>query len=613
MSVFKNFPALLLKVIFAVTSVLMVGLPFQMAWCYLYAVFIVVMLVYTQKNDFFNFKYVFLSAAFFLVSFFIPKIEILEKQRLLVENNRIISSEEFVKNIDSYNFAQTANGFIQGKGDARKVRDINITNCLSSLNSGYVNKPQYNFYGSSDLKRDFLPFVVCYLISDSIIKRGISFKGKLYFNGNFVEKKSLVDIKFVDSDKDKYFYAFSSSDNQIELRLNKTNFDSLFLFLEIFFNLAGIFFMAASCLRFSKKLLDNFEITILISWVVYLFFRFYGKIFTGIVAIGGSDGIVHGGMPYSMLEFLSKGSWLQALKSPEDIFYFMPGMRYVRFFEMLIFGDFYVVQIAMLVFTPVIYYRFLKILLNKKYAFAVCLVMLLGVFNFLGFSFRFHAHYFLMLYGEGFAYSCFLLAVLILFKNKPCNYETFVSFFILFVCVSIRPNLCVFVAFLAFFYLFTNWFIDEKKLYKVFSLGGLLPILLIPLHNYYFGKKLVLLTSAAEVSDNLSLHPKMYFQALMYILLGEIPEFHSLHLNFIKHYNYKGLLVLFFIFCNFVVYFKDRSNKVKALALSCCFGLFTHLFYLPNVRYLHPYFFISIALILYFIKNNKNDIFTKTF
>ena len=39
-----------------------------------------------------------------------------------------------------------------------------------------------------------------------------------------------------------------------------------------------------------------------------------------IFALGGCDGIVHGGWPYTMLEALAKGDWLKTLQSPRSNF-----------------------------------------------------------------------------------------------------------------------------------------------------------------------------------------------------------------------------------------------------------------------------------------------------
>jgi hypothetical protein len=45
-------------------------------------------------------------------------------------------------------------------------------------------------------------------------------------------------------------------------------------------------------------------------------------------------------------------------------------------------------------------------------------------------------------------------------------------------------------------------------------------------------------------------------------------------------------------------------NKVGALALTCMCGLGVHLFYLPSIRYIQPYFFVSVSLVLWVIVKN---------
>ncbi|MCX7351827.1 MAG: hypothetical protein NTW22_00895 [Proteobacteria bacterium] len=321
---------------------------------------------------------------------------------------------------------------------------------------------------------------------------------------------------------------------------------------------------------------------------------------TEIFAVGGCDGVVHGGHPYSMLEALIKGDWLTALQSPEATFYYMPGMRYVRFVEMLVFGDSYPLQLTVLLFPPILYFRFLKELLPAKYAFIICMIMVTSVVQFLGMSYAIHTDTFLSLYGEGFAYSCLIGGLVLLLKGVTSRITGIGCFALFAITASIRPNLLIFFACLSAIYFFCSTFSNAPRKSKFIDLLGMAPLVLIPLHNIYFGHKWVLITSASGIPENLPLTLKMYVDGLLSLggLIGPF-EFKQ---NFFNHFNYRGILVLVFMITNAAIALKQGvSTKVGALALACMCGLSVHLFYLPSIRYVQPCFFISVSLVLWAI------------
>ncbi len=143
---------------------------------------------------------------------FIPKINIIEQQRLLVENNKLISPEEFINKKNAYPFSQTADGYAQGTGLNRTVRDISLLNAPRYLRSGYVNT--YNFYGPPpNLMRERLPFVVVYKINECLVERGLSGRGIFYFKNQFFTQSAVKPIVFSKEDIGSDFYAFAVDTN----------------------------------------------------------------------------------------------------------------------------------------------------------------------------------------------------------------------------------------------------------------------------------------------------------------------------------------------------------------------------------------------------------------
>lgn len=599
------------KLAFLVLSTLGVGLPFSTPWHYGYAFLIAFFLVFGQSRPALQLKWIFLGLGLLGSAHLIPQLNIIEKQRLLIDNQAVISPQDFIKNNASYPFAQTADGFLQRLGRSRLAYDIKLTNDLRDLRSGYVNKPQFNFY-ESHLVREDLPFVVCYKITPHLLQRGVTGKGLFYYNNQFVTHPHPTSISFEPDMLGTYFYAFGADrrfaetekNPYLSLNLNKTWKDYLRATFQTLLKLLGILILAYGFLVLSLRALDWREILLLSVWTGLFLFQYKDIIGRGILAGAGADGIIHGGYPYIMLENLALGDWLKALEASEPIFYFMPGMRYIRFIEMLIFGDSYTFQLTLLFFTPVIYYRLFKALLTAKASLILSSLMFVKALSFIGLSYKLYLVRFLKLYGENVSYACLIGALVLLIKEISSRWQGFWAFFLLAVAASIRPNLLVFIACLAIAHFFLPVFSNALKKDKFIHLLGLSPLSLIPLHNIVFGKKVVLLTTASQIPENLPLPPHFYVEGVQ-CLLG-ITSSCSVKEAFINHFMGYGSLVILFMFTNFILFLRQREwNKIKTLTAATFCGLSIHLFYLADNRYLHPYFTISVVMFIVLVKNYR--------
>lgn len=600
---------MLFKILFTILSLVGVGLPFDTIWHYLYILIIACILVYGINRKTLFIKHLVIGGFLLIAAHYIPKIEIIEQSRLLCENSKIISPQEFIKNINNYPFYQTADGYVQGLGLSRKARDVSLFNRPWCLRSGYINRAEYNFGGPPPaLSRLCLPFVVCYKVNEDLVKHGLNGSGLFYFKDGFIAISEKKDISFEAKDIGTYFYVFGADLSQPEskdapylnLTLNKTFQDQIWLFCEIFLKTAAILLIAWGFFELPIKQIDTKEILLLLGWITFLWFMFYDYLWVGIFALGGTDGIVHGGAPYNMLEAAAKGDWYTAIQSTEPVFYYMPGMRYIRFFETLIFGDAYPLQVTLLIFTPVIYYRFFKELISENWALVFCLVMIIGVLNFMGLDFYMHVNSLAMLYGEGFAFACLMGALVILLQGIKKRTSGLICFGLFTISLSIRPNMLFFVSVLVLAYFFSTTFSNATKKNKFIDLCGLIPLLLIPLHNVYFGHKLVLLTTASQIPENMPLRPTMYLDAFK-SLFGLIGPFEWKQ-NFIHHFSYPrnaGWIALFFIVSNIIIaVWKSEKSKTGILAIACILGLSMHMCYLADIRYMHPYFVVSACLLL---------------
>jgi hypothetical protein len=312
----------------------------------------------------------------------------------------------------------------------------------------------------------------------------------------------------------------------------------------------------------------------------------------GILARGGMDGIIHDGFPYQMLEKWAVGEWGAALFSPERVFYFMPGMRYVRFSEMLLFGDAYIFQFCLLTFVPLIFYRFFSLFLKRIVAVTLTLLTFVSLFNWIGLSLKLYVNSMLDLYGEGVAYALLFISLTLLIKRIQNVGWGFVAFFLLTISMSIRPNLAIFVGILAALHLFTTTFSPMPWMSRFMMLFGLSPILLIPIHNI-LGGEFLLLSKASQIPENLPLSPILYYQAISYLFglnesFQESARF-SEHFQGTIHYGIAWLGCLY-------LSVKGHSSVVRVIALATFGGISVHFFCWPDLRYLNPY--MTIALVL---------------
>ena len=68
----------------------------------------------------------------------------------------------------------------------------------------------------------------------------------------------------------------------------------------------------------------------------------------------GDDGLVYDGYARVMLQHLLAGDIKEALRGGESVFYFTPGMRYLRVVEHVIFGESYLGYLAVMMLLPML-------------------------------------------------------------------------------------------------------------------------------------------------------------------------------------------------------------------------------------------------------------------
>ena len=88
----------------------------------------------------------------------------------------------------------------------------------------------------------------------------------------------------------------------------------------------------------------------------------------------GDDGLVYDGYARTMLQRLLAGDVVGALEGGEKVFYFTPGMRYLRAAEHLIFGESYLGYLSLMLVLPFLVFAMFRRFLPLRWALALAFV-----------------------------------------------------------------------------------------------------------------------------------------------------------------------------------------------------------------------------------------------
>src|SRR6516165_10036549 len=233
----------------------------------------------------------------------------------------------------------------------------------------------------------------------------------------------------------------------------------------------------------------------------------------------GDDGLVYDGYARVMLRQLVAGDVVGALRGVEPVFYFTPGLRYLRVAEHLIFGESYLGYLSLALLLPFLVFALFRRFLPLRWALALTLVFAavpVGVF--FGSSLVQYVKWAARGFADPAAYIVFLTAfVLLLGRLDEGPRDRFGRAFgagLLFaLALFVRPNIAPAAGIvLAGAGLAA---LAQQQLRRVAGLAvGFAAVLGMALHNLVYGGALVLFTTTAELPRLLLMPPSAYLAAL---------------------------------------------------------------------------------------------------
>ena len=243
----------------------------------------------------------------------------------------------------------------------------------------------------------------------------------------------------------------------------------------------------------------------------------------------GDDGLTYEGYARRIVRHLLSGDFAAAWQGEEYVYFFAPGMRYVRVIEQFLFGDTFLGYLTMILAFPLIVHALFARFLTPRWA---LVLVLLFVATPLGALFGSSLFYYVVWASRGFAdpLAFILLFAAIVLVVPPRSGEpvgsaelrrsgeppgvprVFAAGLLFALATFCRPNLVlasgVMVAGAGVMWL---W---QRRLGHAVALGaGFCALAVSPLHNYVFGHVFVPFTTSVNLPQTLVMPPLDYVRA----------------------------------------------------------------------------------------------------
>ena len=528
------------------------------------------------------------------------------------DGNNFSSKEKLLEysSIDSPFAFSSDNFFLKGKF-TRKINNINFSS-REKLRIANLNRIKYNLVHDKKFRR-ILPYYVFYKINKNFASSNICSKGKLYYAYSYESNDELNTLSFskhLSSQclkikkefKNLYLVGYSiNSDDELSIKLKKNYILKIYDYVSSLIILI-IFLFILNILR--KK--DDYKILlfIFISSVISLVLITALKDINMITGIryfrGGADGLFHQSQSYEIVKHLFNNEYFLALRGGEDIFYFMPGLRYFGAASNIIFGDTNYGYLIITLYFPIVVFGIFKNLIGVKPAIFLFISFVFlpifenmgfGYFNYIGQVTRNHAETLSIL---------LILIAMGLILNKKNNHLTSISIFIivLFLAISVfaRPNFFPTALILICYLLFQSY---KNKSYKNIFIILISSIFMFSslIHNYFFGNSLTFFT----ISQAHFVFTDLYKN----LNLTDIKS-NYLFIQLLKWNPLYNIHRIIFLFITIFFILKKRQDLFIYSIFLCCLSqhfvlLITH----PDSRYAYLAWLLTFILFVKVVSDNN--------
>lgn len=395
---------------------------------------------------------------------------------------------------------------------SRQVDTIGFRN-LAEFRGGFTSDGAYNFW-AGDLARDSMPFYVMYELTPQTAGSRLRWMGQVFWersDGTFEElvHEEVAERAIQPQDAGRRVYAafFPGRDAPFEFHLVPSLPLRIAAWADAFLSLLGICVVVALLVR--PHWPDYVRAASISLVAYYVAIALFGTPSSGRLGAlyyphgGGSDGLVHESYGREMALVARQGAIVEAFKGVEEVYWFTPGTRYIRFAEKLVFGDTNHLFALALAVIPVVFFYLIRRIVGTLPAWlltAIFCVVPLDNLSFLQYVMNARAGY-----SDGIGAGVFLLGLVLLLHHQPGTSDrrlacVWTGGAALALSMFIRPNFAFAVVWVGAVYAWLSW--GRKDVRAVAAVAaGLALALWMPFHNWYYGGELYLISrSGATIS-----------------------------------------------------------------------------------------------------------------
>lgn len=427
-------------------------------------------------------------------------------------------------------FAFSADGAWSHPLWSRVVSGISFDD-FRTLHLGDINLLRYNWGDGddSDVTRPDTPYFAAWRISDDLVGSRICWRGETMWgrDQSFVSfqhaERSCREISPADVGATVFGLGIAKNSLAVELEMSPRLQLASNTWLAL--RISGV---VAIALLLAAPTAQTLLVAILAGagFIALVFYRRAGivdvhDILTKLpVFYGRDDGLTYEGHGRVMLQHALQGDWAGFLRGGEDAYYYQPGIRYFRSLEKAIFGETAYGYLLAFSFFPVVLYKLVRYVSAPWMGLSLAVFLFFGIGASFGLDFYAYTYWMLRGFAEPLAYMLFLLAIFYgLHAADRLNMrDAALCGLLVTTAIFLRTNLAIAGVVLLVVLAYHLLFRSPRLLVPLAATGAL--TLLIPLHNIYFGKRLVLLTSVVDNKLTLVMPPWVYAQALADIVTG---------------------------------------------------------------------------------------------
>jgi hypothetical protein len=441
-------------------------------------------------------------------------------------------------------YAFSADGIFHKSDMSRAVTEIDFSDPVW-LRLGFINEGQYNWYPGSDVQRArrdgrfwmglhrwhlTMPWFEMIRLPAAYVGGQLCWRGDVLWEGSD-ERFSLWrgdQCRAIEpADAGRRVVGMAIKPGSLAMRLEPPLKVRLLQWAQGALVVAALFGLVLALARFEPKRL--IVPAMLIGLAVAVMAIDDASFLGGVRPFdGGDDGLFYEGVARAMLQKLLSGDRIGFLIGGEPVFYYGgPGLRYFFALQHIVFGDSFLGYLSLVLLFPFVVYGLLKRFLPGAWPIAVTLGFIaIPVGELFGTTFIDYAKWAARGFADPAAYILFLAGLFVLVGDRSnirllAARDRFVpalfGALLLALGIAMKPIVAPAAAvFLGGAGLAALYYRQWPRLIGLCV--GFAPVFLMALHNWVFGRAVVLFSANSRDADLLVMPPSAYAAALKELL-----------------------------------------------------------------------------------------------